>query len=92
MELLGDREIYWVNSVGADDPKFNERFKEFATNYSNLHIVEWDVAAKNHPEYFYADGVHLKGDGVKAYVDTIYETIYNDVKNKGNIMHTDIQK
>ena len=77
MDLVEDREIYWVNAVGADDPKFNERFKEFASNYPNIHIVEWDEAAKNHPEYFYADGVHIKGSGIKAYVDTIYNAICN---------------
>lgn len=78
MELLGNRKIYWMNAVGADDPQFNSRFKEFASNYSNIHIVEWDVISKNHPEYFYADGIHLKGDGAVAYANAIYEAIYND--------------
>ncbi|MBR3002966.1 MAG: acyltransferase [Clostridia bacterium] len=82
MEFLGDREIYWVNAVGADDPKFNEKFKEFAANYPNLHIVDWVEASKGHPEYFYADGIHLKGDGIKAYVDTIYNAIYNQYLQK----------
>ena len=78
MEILGNREIYWINAVGADDPKFNERFEVFAKNYSNIHIVDWESAAKGHPEYFYADGIHTKGNGIKAYVDTIYKTIYNN--------------
>ena len=82
MDLVEDREIYWVNAVGADDPKFNERFKEFASNYPNIHIVEWDEAAKNHPEYLYADGVHIKGSGIKAYVDTIYNAICNNYWKK----------
>ena len=78
MELIGDREVYWVNAVLADDPKFNDSFKEFASNYPNIHIIEWDVASKDHSEYFYADGIHLKPDGVRAYVDTIYEAIFNN--------------
>ena len=78
MEILENREIYWINAVGADDPKFNENFKNFAKNYSNIHIVNWEAAAKGHPEYFYADGIHAKGNGIKVYVDTIYDTIYND--------------
>ncbi len=77
MDIVGDREIYWVDAVGADDPKFNERFKEFAKDYPNIHIVEWEETSKSHPEYFYADGIHLKEDGPKAYADTIYNAIFD---------------
>ncbi len=77
MQILGKREVFWINAVGADDPKFNERFKKFAINYPNLHIIDWEKAAKNHPEYFYPDGIHAKNNGIKVYVNTIYETIYN---------------
>ena len=81
MKLVGNREIFWVNAVGADDPKFNQKFKKFAENYPNIHIVEWDVEAKQHPEYFYSDKVHMKpGKGMKAYVDCIYRSIYNYYK------------
>ena len=82
MEFIGDREVFWVNAVGADDPKFNQKFKEFASNYPNIHIVDWETASKGHPEYFYADGIHIKGDGVKAYVNTVYEAIYNEYWKK----------
>lgn len=82
MEIVGDREIYWVNAVGADDPEFNSRFEEYAKKYPNIHIVKWDEAAANHPEYFYADGIHVKGDGITAYVDTIYNAIYNEYSKK----------
>ena len=78
MKLVGNREIFWVNAVGADDPKFNQKFKKFAENYPNIHIVEWDVEAKKHPEYFYSDKVHMKpGKGMREYVDCIYQTICN---------------
>ena len=82
MEIVGDREIYWVNAVGADDPEFNSRFEEYAKRYPNIHIVRWDEAAANHPEYFYADGIHVKGDGITAYVDTIYKAIYDEYLKK----------
>ena len=82
MKLLGDREVYWVNAVGADDPKFNDKFENFAKNYSNIHIVDWKEATKNHPEYFYPDGIHVKGKGIKAYANLVYQTIYNDYLEK----------
>ena len=78
MEIIGDRELYWVNAVGADDPTFNEKFREFAKDYSNIHIVEWDEVSKNHPEYFYADGIHPKGTGVKKYAEIIYNAVFQD--------------
>lgn len=82
MEIVGNREVYWVNAVGADDPEFNSKFADYAKNYPNIHIVKWDEAAANHPEYFYADGIHVKGDGITAYVDTIYNAIYNEYSKK----------
>ena len=82
MEIVGDRQVYWINAVGADDPTFNAKFKEFAKDYPNLHIVEWDVVSKGHKEYFYADGIHTKGEGLKKYAETVYEAVYNDYLNK----------
>lgn len=83
MEILGDRKIYWINAVGADDPQFNDRFKEFAKDYPNIHIVEWNIISEGHPEYFYADGIHLKPAGIEAYVNAVYEAIYNDYLEEG---------
>lgn len=78
MEIVGDRKVYWVSAVGADDPTFNAQFKEFAKEYSNITIVEWEEASKDHPEYFYADGIHLKPDGMYAYAEVIYNAIYGN--------------
>ena len=82
MEIIGNRQVYWVNAVGADDPNFNSKFKDFAKDYSNIHIVEWDVVSKGHKEYFYADGIHTKGEGLKKYAETIYQAVYNEYLNR----------
>jgi hypothetical protein len=81
MNVLGDRQIYWVTAVKADDPKFNEKFRGYASKHSNIHIVDWEAKSKSHPEYFYGDGIHVKGDGIDAFANLIYESIYNDYKN-----------
>ena len=78
MELLKDKQVYWINAVKADIPEFNSKFKEFAKNYPNVHIIDWEEASKDHPEYFYADGIHVKNDGITAYANLVYDTIYND--------------
>ena len=82
MNILEDREIYWVEAAGPDDPKFNERFRDFASNYSNIHIVEWENFAKNHPEYIEPDGVHPNYKGGKVWVELIYDTISKTHKNE----------
>ncbi len=84
MELIGDREVYWVTAVLADIPEFNEKFAEFAKDYPNIHIVDWEKISKGHDEYFYADGIHLKNAGAKAYAQTIYEAIYKDMASKND--------
>ena len=76
MEICEGKEVFWVDAVGADDPKFNERFAVFAANYENLHIVEWEKLSKDHPEYFYYDGIHVIGDGAKALTKAIYDKVY----------------
>ena len=78
MKIIGNRKVYWVNAVGADDPKFNDRFKIFAKNYPNINIVEWDKVAKSHPEYLEPDKIHPNYRGGKAMVKLIYDTIYHD--------------
>ncbi len=75
LEFLEDKDVYWINAVKADDLTFNDKFKEFAKDYPNVHIVDWEEASKDHPEYFYADGIHVKGDGIQAYADLVYNTI-----------------
>ena len=78
MEYVGDRQVYWITAVLADDPEFNTKFSEFAKNYPNIHIVDWEAASKDHPEYFYADGIHLKENGMYAYAEVIYNAIYGN--------------
>ena len=92
MELLGNREVFWVDAMGADDPEFNEKFAEFAKDYPNLHIIEWEKIAVNHPEYIYADGVHIKGEGISAYVDNVYNSIYDFYIKKNEEENNNIKR
>ena len=82
MNIVEDRDVFWINAVGADDPEFNERFAKFAENYPNLHIIDWVSVSEGHPEYFYYDNIHVMGEGVDVLSDTIYQTIYNTYLNK----------
>ncbi len=79
LETLKGKEIYWLNITDSMNATLhvNEKLKSLAEKYSNLHIVDWNQASKNHPEYFISDGVHLTSAGITAYTKTIYDAIYD---------------
>jgi peptidoglycan/LPS O-acetylase OafA/YrhL len=43
--------------------------------WPNAYLIDWNSAAKDHPEYFGKDGVHLTGAGIEAYVSLIAQAI-----------------
>jgi len=36
-----------------------------------VRVADWNAAAANHSDWFYADGIHTKGAGSQAYADLI---------------------
>ena len=85
MKTAGDRDVFWLTVTNDKDVHFNNRIREFAKNYPNLHIVDWESISKGHSEYFYKDGIHLTEPGRKAYVKAVYDAIakkYIDEYNK----------
>ena len=83
IEMFGDREIFWINSHNGDDPTFNQKFEEFAKDYPNIHIVDWDKAANEHPDWIYKDGVHPKErTGAKLYAQIIFDKVFEVYKEK----------
>ena len=92
MEIVEDREVFWVNAVGPDDPEFNDRFEQFAQAYPNLHIVDWVSASKGHPEYFYYDNIHVMEQGVTALTDIICDRIFEVYLDKYRKHKEDIRE
>lgn len=84
MKILGNRKVYWINAAGPDDPRFNEKFANFAKNYPNIHIIEWDRFAKSHPEYLEPDKIHPNYKGGKVLVQQIFDAICDDYLNNKN--------
>ncbi len=76
IESCKGQDIYWVNVVNDKSVHVNHSIEQLALRYPQIHIIDWMTASKDHPEYFVADGIHLTNIGVKAYVQTIYDAIY----------------
>lgn len=82
MNTLGNREVYWLTVTNDEEVHFNDKIKEYASRFDNVHVIDWEEASKGHPEYFYADGIHLTPPGRKAYAEVIYNAIYESVLEK----------
>lgn len=76
IETCDNREIFWVNVTNDRDVFVNDKLLALATNYSNLHIIDWNTISSGHPEYFITDGIHLTKEGVNVYTKSIYDSIY----------------
>jgi len=77
MDSLKDKEVFWLNVTNDSMVNVNDNLFNFALKYNNLHIIDWNQISSGHNEYFYSDGIHLTDVGREAYVNTIYDSIYN---------------
>ncbi len=78
MEVIGDRQVYWLNATNPDYASFNPNLIAFAKKHPNIHIIDWISVVKDHPEYLIYDKVHPTVKGCKVYAETIYNAIYQD--------------
>ena len=82
LSTIGERELFWINVVNDASVHVNAGLNRLATNYSNVHIVDWANASNGHSEYFVADGIHLTESGKVAFSKTLYDTIYQNYKQQ----------
>ena len=78
MISLADAEsVYFVN---ASVPRryegdVNDALATGVERWDRAFLIDWHSTAKDHPEYFVQDGVHLTSAGIAAYSDLIARTI-----------------
>ena len=92
MEKCKDAEVFWLNVTNDQSVHVNNSLNKFASQYDNLHIIDWNSISKGHPEYFVADGIHLTGIGREAYKKAIYDAIYDVYSNKNEEKKQEIIK
>ena len=76
MKKCEGHKVFWLNVTNDAEVHFNENLLSFASRYDNLYVIDWESISKGHPEYFYADGIHLTETGKVAYTKAIYDAIY----------------
>lgn len=82
MNTIGNRKVFWLNTT--NDTNFNKNLIDFASNYSNLYVIDWKQVTNDHPEYFIADKIHLTNPGKEVFTKTIYDAIYQAYLNEYN--------
>ena len=77
MEILGDREIYFMNTVVPKpwEKGINKNLEEWTAEYKNVHIIDWHKYAKGDKELFFKDATHPKPEGAKKYAEFILKSI-----------------
>lgn len=78
LNIAGKRQIYWVNSYAAGRPweaPNNQLLLQKSQNNSNLHIIDWNTGARQHPEWFFPDGIHPQAVGNKAMTNLIMNAL-----------------
>lgn len=76
-EVSDQPQIIMVNTAvprSWRDPN-NVLIAEFAMQYPNATVVDWNAISKGHPEYFGPDGVHLVPAGISVYVGAILKAL-----------------
>ncbi len=82
MNMLEGRRVYWLTNTNPRTAGSNESLKTLAEEYDNLTILDWKSISKGHPEYFYADGIHLSAEGRRAYCDAVLSAVSEPYLNE----------
>jgi len=79
IDYLGkDRTIYWVSAYGKRlswQGTVNKTIQKLVRKNKNVHIISWAKYAKDHPNWFYQDGIHLNSKGQVGFAKFIRNSI-----------------
>ena len=80
IDFLGEnRSIYWINVNGEHlewTQRVNDLIAVLAAKNVNVSKINWSAEAKEHPDWFYDDGIHLQKEGQEGYAEFLYDIIY----------------
>ncbi|GAK31227.1 acyltransferase [Weissella oryzae SG25] len=85
MNSIGsNRQVYWVD-IHAPAQRWqnqvNTQLAAASKQYKNLHIISWNEASSNHPDWFYDDQVHPNSDGELYYTQIVAKALLDKVSH-----------
>lgn len=77
IKTCGKRQIFLVNTLVPRywQDKVNQMLEKTAKKHKNVHLVDWNSIAKNNPEWFGEDGVHMGPLGSQIYANYLIKSI-----------------
>jgi len=90
VEQCGDRDVFMINASNDTITHTDSMIDRIIENHPNVHKIDWLRTSEGHSEYFVADGVHLTGEGQKAYVQMIRQAIYDLYLDRFNQQKEDL--
>jgi hypothetical protein len=75
--LAGVPRVVWLTQSLFQPARgsMNDELRAAAARYPNLDVVDWDAQVSAHPEYVYADGLHLTPAGRAAFAGAVKDRV-----------------
>lgn len=72
-----DKQVFFVNTRSPQSwvGDTNAALARAAERYGNVHVIDWHGASAGQDGYFDGDGTHLSEEGVRAYIDLVYDAV-----------------
>lgn len=77
MKQAGVQRVLWTTLRAAAHPylSMNDDILAAAARHPELTVVDWNLYARSHPEWFQDDGIHLLGPGSEAMATLLHSTL-----------------
>ena len=79
MSLLGPDRVVLFSTIQLPDDldrytyerATNDAIAALADRYDNVRIFDWEAVSALHPEWIYAEGIHMTPEGCRGYADLV---------------------
>lgn len=80
LHAAGVTNVWWLTLRAAHHGyvSMNDDIVAAAQAHPDLHVIDWNLYSRSHPEWFQEDGVHLLSGGSEAMATLIHQTLLND--------------
>lgn len=77
LKAAGVKHVWWLTLRAAHHPylTMNDDIAAAAQKHPEMSVIDWNVYARSHPEWFQDDGLHLLAPGAEAMTTLIHKTL-----------------
>jgi hypothetical protein len=77
LRAAGVKQVWWLTLRAAHHPyvNMNDDIVAAAAKHPEMHVIDWNLYSRSHPEWFQTDGLHLLAPGSEAMATLIHQTM-----------------